>query len=98
MNHMHDLNLRKICSEMCGGFADMFASGEFTRSSYADLYDSAKKRWSRYPSGLGQARSSLAAASLPSGLVIFAGGVSAGSVNSNSVLVTETPEFVIKSP
>ncbi len=44
-------------------------------SSYIDVYNSTSNSWTGHPSGLGQARSYLAAASLPSGLVLFAGGL-----------------------
>ncbi len=76
LKYMHE-----IYAEMWGNFVDTSASGVAMRSAYVDLYDVTKKSWSRYPSGLGQARSSLAAASLPSGLVFFGGGVSAGSLH-----------------
>ena len=38
------------------------------------MYNATSNSWTTFPTGLGQARSSLAAASLPSGLVFFAGG------------------------
>ncbi len=38
------------------------------------MYNASSNSWASYPTGLGQARGSLAAASLPSGLVFFAGG------------------------
>ncbi len=43
-------------------------------SSYVDMYNATNNSWTRFPDGLGHARSRLAAASLPSGLVFFAGG------------------------
>ncbi len=43
-------------------------------SLYVDIYDAMNNLWTKNPTGLGQGRSSLAAASLPSGLVFFAGG------------------------
>jgi hypothetical protein len=42
------------------------------------VYNASNFSWASYPTGLGQARGYLAAASLPSGLVFFAGGVTAG--------------------
>ena len=38
------------------------------------MYNATSNSWTRFPNGLGQARHFLAAASLPSGLVFFAGG------------------------
>ena len=38
------------------------------------MYNATSNSWTTYPTGLGQARHSLAAASLASGLVFFAGG------------------------
>jgi hypothetical protein len=55
------------------------ASGRIL-SSFVDVYNASSNSWTSYPTGLGQARGSLAAASLPSGLVFFAGGI-AGSVS-----------------
>ncbi len=52
---------------------DTCASGR-VRSSYADMYNATSNSWTRYPAGLGQARHSLVAVSLASGLVFFAGG------------------------
>jgi hypothetical protein len=40
-----------------------------------DVYNATSNSWIRFPNGLGIARRELAAASLPSGLVFFAGGV-----------------------
>ena len=55
----------KVGSEPCNaGFG----------SSFVDMYNETINSWSRDPEGLGQARAGLAAASLPSGLVFFAGG------------------------
>ena len=45
------------------------------QSEYLDIFNVTSNSWASYPEGLGQARSSLAAASLPSGLVFFAGGL-----------------------
>ena len=44
-------------------------------SSFVDMYNATSNSWTRNPAGLGQARTDLSAASLPSGLVIFAGGL-----------------------
>jgi hypothetical protein len=38
------------------------------------MYNAASNSWTSFPNGLGQARRNLAGASLPSGLVFFAGG------------------------
>ncbi len=38
------------------------------------MYSATNNSWTRFPNGLGRARRELAAASLPSGLVFFAGG------------------------
>ncbi len=59
-------------------FTDSYTSGN-TYSSYIDLYNATRNTWTRYPRGLGQARSNLAAASLSSGLVFFAGGETIGT-------------------
>ncbi len=56
-----------------GGCADACASGGAV-SAYVDMYNATSNRWTTFPTGLGQARQYLAAASLPSGLVFFAGG------------------------
>jgi hypothetical protein len=45
-------------------------------STYADVYNASSDSWTSYPSGLGLSRGFLAAASLPMGLIFFAGGVS----------------------
>ena len=50
-------------------------------STYVDMYNSTSNSWSSHPTGLGQARGALAAASLPSGLVFFAGGQNSGAAN-----------------
>jgi hypothetical protein len=42
------------------------------------MYNATNNSWTRFPMGLGQAREDMAAASLPSGLVFFAGGWSEG--------------------
>ncbi len=39
------------------------------------MYNATSNSWTTYPTGLGQARGNLAAASLESGLVFFAGGL-----------------------
>ena len=51
-------------------------------SSYVDIYNATSNSWTRLPQGLGEARYELAAASLPSGLVFFAGGRSSGEKRS----------------
>jgi hypothetical protein len=54
----------------------------FGASSYVDVYNATSNSWTRLPAGLGEARYDLAAASLPSGLVFFAGGRSSGEKRS----------------
>ena len=55
---------------------DCASGGDF--SAHADVYNATSNRWTRYPTGLGQARGYFSAASLPSGLVFFAGGRTTG--------------------
>jgi hypothetical protein len=43
------------------------------------MYNATSNSWTTYPAGLGQARCCLAAASLASGLVFFAGGFTGAS-------------------
>jgi hypothetical protein len=62
---------------MCGIFAESYASGG-SFSARVDVYNASSNSWASYPTGLGQARGYLAAASLPSGLVFFAGGEQSG--------------------
>jgi hypothetical protein len=57
-----------------GIFFEVFYLGE-RFSAHVDVYNASSDSWTSNPAGLGQARSSLAAASLPSGLVFFAGGI-----------------------
>jgi hypothetical protein len=47
-------------------------------SALVDVYNATNNSWTRFPNGLGLARRELAAASLPSGLVFFAGGWNQG--------------------
>ena len=47
-------------------------------SAYVDVYNATSNSWIRFPNGLGIARRELAAASLSSGLVFFAGGWNQG--------------------
>jgi hypothetical protein len=53
-------------------------------SSFVDIYNATSNSWARLPEGLGEAsaldqgRFRLAAVSLPSGLVFFAGGIASG--------------------
>lgn len=51
-----------------------FTTGSL-ESSFVDVYDATSGSWTSDAAGLGQPRTDLAAASLPSGLVIFAGGL-----------------------
>ena len=61
------------CMSMGVMCPDACASGSVD-SSNVDMYNATSNSWTTYPAGLGQARSLLAAASLASGLVFFAGG------------------------
>ena len=61
-------------------------------SSYVDMYNATSNSWTTYPTGLGQARDSLAAASLASGLVFFAGGY-AGAM---SVIILHASHAMLK--
>ena len=60
-----------FCSNTCAP-----AAGS---SAYVDMYNATSNRWIRYPEGLAEARYYLAASSLPSGLVLFAGGLKTGA-------------------
>ena len=53
-----------------------FLGTEYSR--HVDIYNATNNSWIRYPMGLGEARGYLTAASLPSGLVFFAGGRTSG--------------------
>jgi|LauGreDrversion4_2_1035121.scaffolds.fasta_scaffold1578288_1 hypothetical protein len=66
--------LRIIC--VC---TDAFVPGTGP-AAHVDLYNATGKLWIRFPQGLGQARSDLAAASLSSGLVFFAGGFTGSTI------------------
>jgi hypothetical protein len=55
-------------------YTDTGASGN-SLSSFVDMYNATSNNWTSFPEGLGQARYNLAGASLPSGLVFFAGGI-----------------------
>jgi N-acetylneuraminic acid mutarotase len=52
-------------------------------SAYVDVYNATSSSWIRFPNGLGIARSQLAAASLPWGLVFFAGGMKNGELSAD---------------
>jgi hypothetical protein len=67
-------------------FPDVCAS-DIERSSYVDMYNATSNSWTTYPTGLGQARSNLAAASLASGLVFFVGGLTGESPLSGQLFV-----------
>ncbi len=62
-------------------------------SSYVDMYNATSNSWTTYPTGLGQARGSLAAASLVSGLVFFAGGYAGGAM---SVIILHALHAMLK--
>jgi hypothetical protein len=59
---------------------ETFKSGD-GYSAHVDMYNASSNSWSSYPTGLGEARGDVAAASLPSGLVFFAGGQLSGAVD-----------------
>ncbi len=60
-------------------YADGLDSG-VTGSSFVDMYNATSNSWTSNPTGLGQARSELSGVSLPSGLVVFAGGFAGGNI------------------
>jgi hypothetical protein len=64
-------------------------------SMYVDLYNASSNIWVRFPQGLGQARCNLAAASLSSGLVFFAGGESTAGASNYEVYVVLHFEIVV---
>ena len=57
-------------------FAGGWNQGKSYFSADVDMYNATSNNWTHFPAQLGQARYILAAASLPSGLVFFAGGIS----------------------
>ena len=61
----------RLCSFV---FMYFLVSGQ--RFSVVDMYNATSNSWTSFPNGLVQAREYLAGASLPSGLVFFAGGYS----------------------
>ncbi len=61
------------------GFFSYAVPGVFY-SSFVDMYNSTSHQWIVNSAGLGQPRGYLAAASLASGLVLFAGGLASGVV------------------
>jgi hypothetical protein len=75
-------------------FPDVYTS-DIERSSYVDMYNATSNSWNTYPAGLGQARSNLAAASLASGLVFFAGGLTGESPLSGQLLVLIRVMYVV---
>ena len=80
-----------ICSDAC-------VSGSGLSSSYVDMYNATSNTWTRYPTGLGQARSYITGASLASGLVFFAGGYTGASrilVCAHSILTRADCDDVI---
>jgi hypothetical protein len=74
------------------GFVDTYESGS-SASSYVDMFNVTSNSWTRFPEGLGQNRYELAAASLPSGLIFFAGGLSQNSAQMTSGLAKCMPKF-----
>ncbi len=66
-----------VCSKQCAD-SDTFSLEE-RFSSFVDTYNATSNSWTRLPEGLGQPRSALVSASLPSGLVFFAGGITLGA-------------------
>jgi hypothetical protein len=74
------LMLLRECLWGCGCWADARSTGGgggFS-SSVVDMYNATSNSWTSFPNGLRQARYDLAGASLPSGLVFFAGGAVSG--------------------
>ncbi len=69
------------------GRVDMCTSGSIP-SAYVDIYNATSSSWTRLPEGLGQPRAYLAAAALPSGLVIFAGGLTGAAFRASDSLQT----------
>jgi hypothetical protein len=61
-------------------FAGGCLSSSNLQTAFVDIYNASNNIWSRIPNGLGLARHRVEGASLPSGLVFFAGG----SVNGDS--------------
>ncbi len=55
-------------------FAGGSVSTQVTQTRYVDVYRASSNDWTRMPNGLGIARFRVVGASLPSGLVFFAGG------------------------
>ena len=68
------LMLLRECLWGCGCWADARSTGSVS-SSVVDMYNATSNSWTSFPNGLSQARQYLAGASLPSGLVFFAGGL-----------------------
>ncbi len=64
-----------VSARLCS-FVFMYFLVSSVASSVVDMYNATSNSWTSFPNGLGQARSHLAGASLPSGLVFFAGGLS----------------------
>ncbi len=77
---------------MGSSFVDTIESGS-SASSYVDMFNVTNNSWTRFPEGLGQNRYELAAASLPSGLVFFAGGLSQNSAQMTSGLAKRMPKL-----
>jgi hypothetical protein len=76
---------RGCCSDACISIEGSTA--------HVDIYNATSNSWFRFPEGLGQSRYALAATSLLSGLVFFAGG-SKGSRNCIYALFLRRVGFV----
>jgi hypothetical protein len=74
--HRHHDSARVFGRGVC---TDSFTS-EDGPSAHIDMYNQTSNSWTRNPLGLGQARDNMAAASLPFGLVFFAGGFTGATV------------------
>ncbi len=80
-----EASMLKVAAEAAADADDHVCASTFSEcvsgdvpSSYVDMYNATSNSWTTYPAGLGQARYNLAAASLASGLVFFAGGTTGG--------------------
>ncbi len=63
-----------VCSSVSCSQSEALGIHGILNSAYVDMYNATNNSWSRFPNGLGLGRHGLAAASLTSGLVFFAGG------------------------
>jgi hypothetical protein len=73
--------------------ADALVQGNLY-TAHVDIYNTTNRSWTSDSRGLGQARSHLAAASLPSGLAFFAGGWRPGRIQCVCVFLLRGVRFV----